>query len=70
VEALEQAVSRMAEHPPGKNPSDGQGWSGIARRKALRGEIPVECLKRPVLLKSASRTPKPDLDKKRFGIRD
>jgi len=53
---------RMAEYPLGKNLSDGQVWSDIAQRKALMGEIPVECIKQPGLLKSASRTPKPDLD--------
>jgi hypothetical protein len=52
----------MAEYPLGKNLSDGQVWSDIAQRKALMGEIPVECIKQPGLLKSASRTPKPDLD--------
>jgi len=62
VQALEQAVFRMAEYQLGKTPNHGEGCSLIAFLKTLTGEIPAEYIKMPVLPKSTSRTPKPELN--------
>jgi cytochrome c peroxidase len=61
VDTLAKAVSRMAEYQMGKNLTEAQVYSIIAWMKALKGEIPAEYVKPPVLPKSTSKTPKPDL---------
>jgi cytochrome c peroxidase len=61
VGTLEQAVSRMAEHQLGKTLNDAQIRSIIAWLKTLTGEIPAEYIKEPVLPKSTSKTPKPEV---------
>jgi len=62
VETLEDAVSRMAEYQLGKNLSDGQVRSIVTWMKSLTGEVPAEYIKPPVLPRSTSKTPKPDLN--------
>lgn len=62
VQTLEQAVSRMTEYQLGKTLNDDEVRSIIAFLKTLTGEIPAEYIKMPVLPKSTSRTPKPELN--------
>jgi cytochrome c peroxidase len=61
INTLAQAVSRMAEYQLGKSLTDSQVHSIITWMKSLKGEIPAEYIKPPVLPKSTSKTPKPDL---------
>jgi cytochrome c peroxidase len=62
VATLEEAVSKMAEYQLGKNLTDSQVKSMVAWLKTLTGDIPAEYVKPPVLPKSTSKTPKPDID--------
>ncbi len=62
VQTLEQAVSRMTEYQLGKTLNDDEVRSIIAFLKTLTGKIPAEYIKMPVLPKSTSRTPKPELN--------
>jgi cytochrome c peroxidase len=62
VATLEEAVSKMAEYQLGKNLTDSQVKSMVAWLKTLTGDIPAEYIKPPVLPKSTSKTPKPDID--------
>jgi len=61
VETLEQAVSRMGEYQLGKNLNEQQIGSIVTWLKTLTGNIPAEYIKPPVLPKSTSNTPKPEL---------
>jgi cytochrome c peroxidase len=62
VVTLEEAVSKMAEYQLGKNLTDAQVNSIVTWLKTLTGDIPSEYVKPPVLPKSTSKTPKPDLE--------
>lgn len=62
VETLEQAISRMAEYQLGKTLPEEKVKSIATFLKALTGEVPAEYVKEPVLPKSTSKTPKPELD--------
>ncbi len=61
VETLEQAVSRMGEYQLGKSLTEEQIGSIVTWLKTLTGNIPAEYIKPPVLPKSTSNTPKPEL---------
>jgi cytochrome c peroxidase len=61
VQTLKEAVSRMAEYQLGKTLNDDQIRSIIIWLKSLKGEIPVEYIKEPVLPQSTSKTPKPEI---------
>lgn len=61
VQTLEQAVSRMAEYQLGRALHESQIRSIITFLKALTGEIPADYIRAPVLPKSTSKTPKPEL---------
>jgi len=62
VATLEEAVSRMAEYQLGKTLTPGQIQSIVVWMKSLTGEVPAEYIKPPVLPKSTSKTPKPDMN--------
>ncbi len=62
VQSLEQAVSIMADCQLGKTLNDGQVRSISTWLKTLTGEIPAEYTSKPVLPKSTSSTPKPNLE--------
>ena len=52
----------MAEYQLGKTLTAGQVQSIAAWLKSLTGEVPAEYIKPPVLPKSTSKTPKPDMN--------
>ncbi len=61
IESLDQAISTMAEYQLGKTLGDAQVKSISAWLKSLTGELPADYIKEPVLPKSTSKTPQPDL---------
>ncbi len=62
VSTLDDAVSRMAEYQLGKTLSAGQVQSIVTWMKSLTGDVPADYIKPPVLPKSTSKTPKPDMN--------
>jgi cytochrome c peroxidase len=62
VTTLNEAVSRMAEYQLGKALTAGQVQSIVAWLKSATGEVPAEYIKAPVLPKSTSKTPGPDMN--------
>jgi cytochrome c peroxidase len=60
VGSLEQAVQLMARHQLGKDLTPGDTRVVIVWLKTLTGDIPREYIRKPLLPKSTSRTPKPE----------
>jgi cytochrome c peroxidase len=60
VGSLEQAVQLMARHQLGKDLTPGDTRVVIVWSKTLTGDIPREYIRKPLLPKSTSRTPKPE----------
>ncbi len=58
VKALDEMVKKMAEHQLGKQLSDEEVTSIITFLKALKGDLPVDYIKKPTLPESTADTPK------------
>jgi cytochrome c peroxidase len=61
IGTLAEAIQSMGEYQLGKKLSDAQVQSIITWLRTLTGDVPAEYTKPPVLPKSTSKTPKPDI---------
>jgi cytochrome c peroxidase len=62
VKTLEEAISLMAEYQIGKTLEPQKVKSIASFLASLTGELPTDYIRQPVLPKSTSKTPKPELD--------